>query len=88
MEELTQDMDNKVNLILQALRYPADRNSEYGLPIDEKELDRIDMSHAKYYILLDKKRFLAPIKNPQKVLDLGCGTGLTSLPSRSLDFLY
>ena len=53
---------------------------EYGLPMDETELNRLDMSHAKYYALLEKKRFLAPIgENPQKILDLGCGTGgLTS----------
>lgn len=49
---------------------------EYGLPMDDQELDRIDMCHAKYYALLEKKRFLAPIgDNPQKILDLGCGTG-------------
>lgn len=50
--------------------------SDYGLPMDEPELDRLDMCHAKYYVLLNKKRFLAPIpSNPQKILDLGCGTG-------------
>lgn len=46
------------------------------MPMDDVELDRIDMCHAKYYALLEKKRFLAPIgDNPQKILDLGCGTG-------------
>jgi len=45
--------------------------------MDEIELDRIDMCHAKYYALLNKKRFFAPIApNPQKILDLGCGTGI------------
>lgn len=54
----------------------SDIAAEYGLPMDEAELDRIDMCHAKYYALLEKKRFLAPIgSNPQKILDLGCGTG-------------
>lgn len=49
---------------------------EYGLPIDEEELDRIDMSHAKYLMSLEKKLFLAPITaEPQKILDLGTGTG-------------
>lgn len=44
--------------------------------MDEAELDRIDMCHAKYYALLEKKRFFSPIgSNPQKILDLGCGTG-------------
>lgn len=54
----------------------VDRDLEYGMPIDEQEMDRIDMSHAKYYMLLNKRRFLAPISpNTQKVLDLGTGTG-------------
>ena len=44
--------------------------------MDDTELNRLDMSHAKYYALLEKKRFLAPIgDSPQKILDLGCGTG-------------
>ncbi|TVY46357.1 putative methyltransferase tdiE [Lachnellula cervina] len=34
------------------------------------------MAHAKYFMLLEKKRWLAPIPaKPQKVLDLACGTG-------------
>lgn len=54
---------------------------EYGAPMDEQEKDRIDMAHAKYFMLLEKKRWLAPIpENPQKVLDLGCGTGQSSAP--------
>ena len=45
--------------------------------MDEQEMDRIDLSHAKYFMLLDKKRFLAPIdEDPQRVLDLGTGTGM------------
>ncbi|TVY32021.1 putative methyltransferase [Lachnellula subtilissima] len=53
---------------------------EYGAPMDEQEMDRIDMAHAKYFMLLDKKRWLAPIPaQPQKVLDLACGTGIWSI---------
>ncbi|TPX14405.1 uncharacterized protein E0L32_005369 [Thyridium curvatum] len=56
--------------------YTVYGKEEYGFPMDDQELDRIDLCHAKYYALLDKKRFLAPIpSHPQKVLDLGCGTG-------------
>jgi predicted TPR repeat methyltransferase len=50
---------------------------EYGLPMDEAELDRIDMCHAKYCALIGKNKYLAPIENPQRILDLGCGTGLS-----------
>jgi methylase of polypeptide subunit release factors len=46
------------------------------MPMDEQEMDRIDLAHAKYFMLLDKKRFLAPVDdNIQRVLDLGTGTG-------------
>ncbi|KAG9495859.1 hypothetical protein J7337_012421 [Fusarium musae] len=51
------------------------RISEYGLPMDEAELDRIDMCHAKYCALIGKNRYLAPLEKPQRILDLGCGTG-------------
>ncbi|TVY15125.1 Secondary metabolism regulator LAE1, partial [Lachnellula arida] len=66
--------------------YAAYGNEEYGLPIDEEELDRIDMSHAKYIMLLDKKLFLAPIiPQPQRILDLGTGTGLWAINVLGLD---
>lgn len=48
--------------------------------MDEQEMDRIDMAHAKYITLLENKLFLAPIgDSPQKVLDLACGTGIWTL---------
>ncbi|KAK3308001.1 S-adenosyl-L-methionine-dependent methyltransferase [Chaetomium strumarium] len=60
--------------------YAVYGKQEYGMPMDDAELDRIDMCHAKYYALLEKKRFIAPItENPQKILDLGCGTGIWSI---------
>ncbi|KAL2171975.1 hypothetical protein VTG60DRAFT_1034 [Thermothelomyces hinnuleus] len=60
--------------------YAVYGKEEYGMPMDDVELDRIDMCHAKYYALLEKKRFLAPIgDNPQRILDLGCGTGIWSI---------
>ncbi|KAL2256329.1 hypothetical protein VTK26DRAFT_1832 [Humicola hyalothermophila] len=36
--------------------YAVYGKQEYGLPMDDQELDRIDMCHAKYYALLEKKR--------------------------------
>ncbi|KAH9222060.1 S-adenosyl-L-methionine-dependent methyltransferase [Leptodontidium sp. 2 PMI_412] len=65
--------------------YAAYGNEEYGLPIDEEELDRIDMSHAKYVMLLEKKLFLAPItESPQKILDIGTGTGIWAIEMAEL----
>lgn len=47
------------------------------MPMDQEERDAMDLLHAMYYLLLDKKRYLAPIPTdrPQKVLELGCATG-------------
>ena len=46
------------------------------MPIDEEELHRIDLKHQLYTILLGEKLFLAPVGNfPQRVLDLGTGSG-------------
>ncbi|TVY92317.1 Secondary metabolism regulator, partial [Lachnellula willkommii] len=60
--------------------YASYGKEEYGAPMDEQEMDRIDMAHAKYFMLLEKKRWLAPIPaQPQKVLDLACGTGIWSI---------
>ena len=76
------------------------RETEYGLPIDEDELDRIDMSHAKYNLVLEQELFIAPIaSHPQKILDLGTGTGKSCLsdgkkvpetksPCRNLGYRY
>ncbi|KFA67629.1 hypothetical protein S40285_04952 [Stachybotrys chlorohalonatus IBT 40285] len=57
--------------------YAVFGKEEYGLPMDDQELDRIDLCHAKYYALLEKRRYLAPItESPQRIVDLGCGTGI------------
>ena len=54
--------------------------AEYFLPIDESELDRLDLNHYKYYVTLGGKYFLAPIANDvQAVLDIGTGTGIWAL---------
>ncbi|XEV02763.1 hypothetical protein FSHL1_008050 [Fusarium sambucinum] len=59
--------------------YAVYGKEEYGLPMDEAELDRIDMCHAKYCALIGKNRYLSPIDKPQRILDLGCGTGIWSI---------
>ncbi|KAF7952845.1 hypothetical protein EAE96_006070 [Botrytis aclada] len=60
--------------------YAVYGQEEYGMPMDGVEMDRIDMAHAKYFMLLEKKRFLALIDTDvQKVLDLGTGTGVWSI---------
>lgn len=51
------------------------------MPIDGDELDRIDMKHRMYSMLLDEELFLAPIgSSPHRVLDLGTGSGRSNRP--------
>ncbi|KAJ4250118.1 hypothetical protein NW762_011928 [Fusarium torreyae] len=61
-------------------RYHAFREGTYLLPNDEDEQDRMDLAHHIYSLLLDGKLFLAPLDpNPQRVLDLGTGTGIWAI---------
>ena len=55
------------------------------MPIDEKEQDRNDLQHHKYYLLLRERLFITPIPNDQlstgnsRILDLGTGTGIWAM---------
>ena len=40
------------------------------------ELERLDLQHELYLALLDGRLYLAPIDDPQKILDIGTGTGV------------
>ncbi len=53
---------------------------DYLLPNDEKEQNRLDLYHHMTKLLLDGKLHLAPIgSNPQRILDLGTGTGIWAI---------
>jgi hypothetical protein len=60
--------------------YPAYGKNQYGLPVDEQKQDRNDLQHCKFILLLGDKLHLAPIANqPQRILDLGTGTGIWAI---------
>ncbi|GAB1314698.1 hypothetical protein MFIFM68171_04908 [Madurella fahalii] len=42
---------------------------------DNMQLEGQDINHHMLYLALEDKLFLAPLENPQKVLDVGTGTG-------------
>jgi hypothetical protein len=61
--------------------------AEYAFPNDERELERLDMQHAMQTMLLKDKLFWSPIgRSPQRVLDLGTGTGTAINTSRTTIF--
>ncbi|KAF5844117.1 hypothetical protein GGP41_010165 [Bipolaris sorokiniana] len=65
--------------------YPSYGKHAYGMPMDEKELDRNDLQHHKYTLLLRDRLFVAPVPESTfedancRVLDLGTGTGIWAI---------
>ncbi|KAF3933825.1 hypothetical protein ABW19_dt0200116 [Dactylella cylindrospora] len=59
--------------------YPNGRQyhpSTYILPLHNQEIDRLNLKHHLASLLFDGKLHFAPIpSNPQKILDLGTGSG-------------
>ncbi|KAI1764674.1 S-adenosyl-L-methionine-dependent methyltransferase [Hypoxylon sp. FL1150] len=57
-------------------RYHRYRYGTYPIPNDETEQDREDVKHVAFLELTRGKPFFAPIgSHPQKIIDLGTGTG-------------
>ncbi|KAJ4374368.1 hypothetical protein N0V83_003109 [Neocucurbitaria cava] len=65
--------------------YPTYGKHAYGMPMDEKEMDRNDLQHHKYSLLLRDRLFVAPVPDAQltssnaRILDLGTGTGIWAI---------
>jgi SAM-dependent methyltransferase len=55
--------------------YHSYREGNYPFPNDETELERLELQHHLFSVIQDDQLFLAPIKDPKNVLDLGTGTG-------------
>ncbi|KAM0378678.1 hypothetical protein ACHAPY_006385 [Fusarium culmorum] len=61
-------------------RYHAFHEGTYLVPNDDEEQNRMDLVHHIYSLVLQGKLHTAPINdNPQRVLDLGTGTGIWAI---------
>ncbi|TMC10880.1 MAG: methyltransferase domain-containing protein [Chloroflexi bacterium] len=60
--------------IARAMRAEVSGDAPYLFPRHESEIDRLDVQH---YALREALRgnYVAPIRSPARVLDVGCGTG-------------
>ncbi|KAH8899127.1 S-adenosyl-L-methionine-dependent methyltransferase [Thozetella sp. PMI_491] len=59
--------------------YQNFEGAEYWGPNDDKQNEGLDMNHHMMYLAFDNRLFLSPLKNPQKVLDVGTGTGIWAI---------
>jgi len=48
-------------------------------------MDRLDLQHQLWLYTLHNELFIAPIQNPQNVLDFGTGTGIWAIEVGMLD---
>ncbi|BCS01895.1 class I SAM-dependent methyltransferase [Aspergillus luchuensis] len=60
-------------------RYHAYRYGQYPMPNDEEEQDRLTLMHHAFKLLLGGDLYRAPIGEPQRILDIGTGTGIWAL---------
>ena len=61
-------------------RYHGYRSGAYVLPNDEQEQDRLDLLHHIFTLILGGKLYDAPISPPpNRVLDIGTGTGIWAI---------
>jgi len=60
-------------------QYHAYRDGAYWGPNDELAKEILDFAHHMYLLTLDQKLHLAPLVNPQTILDCGTGTGIWAI---------
>ncbi|KAK6527520.1 hypothetical protein TWF694_004503 [Orbilia ellipsospora] len=65
-------------------RYHAFRPGQYFLPNDELENHRLDLVHHTMTIAMQGQLHVAPLDKPQKIMDIGTGTGVWAIEMADL----
>ncbi|KAL1623652.1 hypothetical protein SLS56_008173 [Neofusicoccum ribis] len=81
LEEITQSLTASIyeGRYENGRRYHTYREGAYPLPEDEREQDRLDLIQHWFGLVLKGELNRAPVGEPQRVLDVGTGTGLWAL---------
>ncbi|KAG7137185.1 Secondary metabolism regulator LAE1 like protein [Verticillium longisporum] len=60
--------------------FQSSTTTDYWAPTDEKHIEGFDLAHQYMLLLMDNKLYNAPIgNNPQRILDIGTGTGIWAI---------
>lgn len=62
-------------------RYHRYKEGQYHFPNDDDEQEREDMKHTMVVHLCGGKLHSAPLENPQRIIDVGTGTGIWAIDS-------
>ncbi|KAL9599941.1 MAG: hypothetical protein Q9219_003503 [cf. Caloplaca sp. 3 TL-2023] len=60
-------------------RYHIYCDGAYWGPNDEEHNDQQDIAHHAWRLALDHQLYKAPVKNPDRILDVGTGTGIWAI---------
>ncbi|KAL8776423.1 MAG: hypothetical protein Q9213_008279 [Squamulea squamosa] len=60
-------------------RYHSYRDGAYWGPNDETHNDQQDIAHHAWRLALNNQLYLAPVHNPERILDVGTGTGIWAI---------
>ncbi|KAG7140278.1 Secondary metabolism regulator LAE1 like protein [Verticillium longisporum] len=60
-------------------RYHSYRAGQYLLPNDDKEQDRLDLTHHVFSLTLHGELCISHLENPRRILNLGTGTGIWAI---------
>jgi hypothetical protein len=60
----------------------------YPYPNDEKELDRLDLQHHMFKLVMGGKLYHVPLENPKQILDIGTGSGIWPLEMGTFGLLH
>ncbi|KAL3460443.1 hypothetical protein BJX64DRAFT_278482 [Aspergillus heterothallicus] len=64
--------------------YHKYHEGSYVYPNDEREMNRLDMQHHMCKLLTGGRLFLAPLRNPRNIVDIGTGSGIWPIELASI----